>query len=103
MIGLPDDDVSLASGSMWNTTTASQPWLRGSRPVKVGSGWTDYGQFASVRADVATDVWFYGEVLDVSGLEMGERPNVVPGPRPVLGVALSTGDRVWWLRRVASA
>jgi hypothetical protein len=104
VVALDDDQVGLGSGSAWNHTVDSVDWLRGDRVIKLGdSNYTQYGTFASVRTDVAQDVWFLGEVRDISGVAAGGQPTLSGDPRPVLGVALSTDDRVWWLKRVASA
>jgi hypothetical protein len=103
VVGLSQDQVGLGNGSEWNDTVDSVDWLRGDRAIKVPGGYTQYGTFAFVRTDVAQDVWFLGEVTDVSGVAAGGQPTRDNLPRPVLGVALSTQDRVWWLKRVASA
>jgi hypothetical protein len=103
VVGLSAEQVGLGNGSSWNSTVESVDWLRGDRVIKAPAGYTQYGTFASVRTDVAQDVWFLGEVTDVSGVAAGGQPARDNLPRPVLGVALSTDDRVWWLKRVASA
>ena len=95
------EDVSLGNGSMWRRTVESHDWLRGSRPVQLEGGWTDYGMFASVPASTTGDVWFLGKVVDVP--LVGHVLTSKPDASPVVGIALTTGDRVWWVRRVASA
>ena len=103
VVGLSQEQVALGNGGEWNGTVGSVDWLRGDRAIKVSGGYTQYGTFAFVRTDVAQDVWFLGEVTDVSGVAAGGLPSRDNLPRPVLGVALSTDDRVWWVKRVASA
>lgn len=101
VVGLPEGQVSLGSGSMWNETVKTHDWLRGNRPAKVAGGWTDYSIFASIPTTWSGDVWFIGHVVDVA---TSERSQVrVDSPLPVVGVALTTADRVWWLRRVTAA
>ena len=101
VVGLPDGDVTLGSGSMWDDTVASHEWLRGDRPVRQGAGWTDYVEFASVPTTWTGDVWFVGHVLQAPNPP--SEPVRAGAPDPVVGVALSTGSRVWWVRRVAAA
>ena len=105
VLGLKDVDVALGNGSMWDATTKAHDWLRGSGTLRTQSGYTEYGTFASVPTDWAGDVWFVGHVLDVSGVLSGTTatPRPADHPTPVVGVALSTADRVWWVRKLASA
>lgn len=97
------DQASLGSGSMWNRTVESTSWLRGNRPLHLGEGYTDFATFATVSTSVSGDVWFVADVLDVTAVREGTLPPISDDPRPVLEVALTTGDRVWWHKRVASA
>lgn len=100
VLGPPESDVSLGSGSMWDATTSAQRWLRADGSVQRDGGYTSYGQFASVPTSWSGDVWYVAQVLDVAtGAQV---PPAALDPSPVVGVALSTGDRVWWLHRVAS-
>lgn len=100
--GQAEGDVSLGSGSMWNRTVERTEWLRGSRPVQLeAGGWADYGTFASLPVTHGGFVWFVGRVTDAP--TDGTGPTAQGDARPVVGVALSTGDRVWWVKRVASA
>lgn len=95
--------MSLGSGSLWNDTIRAHDWLRGNRTVPDGSGGvTDYGSFATVRTSATNVVWFLGQVLDVSSPAPGRAPSPSTLPHPVLGVALSTGNRVWWVTRVTA-
>jgi len=105
VVGLPDGEVSLGSGSMWNKTIKAHDWLRGSRTITLNSnGVTSFGTFASVPTSWAGDVWFVAHVVDVSGIhDIGTPPERVDQPSPVVGVALTTGDHVWWVKKVASA
>ena len=100
VLGPPESAVSLGSGSMWDATTEAQRWLRADGPVQRDGGHTGYGQFASVPTTWSGDVWFVGQVLDVSA--GASIPPAAVDPSPVVGVALSTGDRVWWLKQVTA-
>jgi hypothetical protein len=99
VLGPPERDVTLGSGSMWDGTTSAHDWLRGSGAVQHDGGYTSFGQFASVPTTWSGDVWYVGQVLDVQG----RNPVPTSDASPVVGVALSTSDRVWWVRRLASA
>jgi hypothetical protein len=102
VLGRPEGQVTLGSGSMWNSTTKRTSWLRGNAPIELdGRGWTDYGQFASLPVTPGGFVWFVGRITDTP--TDGSLPTAQGDARPVVGVALSTGDRVWWVKRVASA
>ena len=102
VLDLPDGQVSLGSESMWNHTVASHPWLRGNRLIRLGSGYTDFGTFATIPTSVPRDVWFLAEVLDVAAATDATGPPAVQDPHPVLGLALTTGDRVWWSMRISA-
>jgi hypothetical protein len=101
--GRSEGEVALGNGSMWSSTVSRTSWLRGSRTLKLGNGVgvTDVGVFASLPTRSGGQVWFVGQVLSIP--VDGSEPTAKADARPVLGVALSTGDRVWWVRRVASA
>lgn len=98
VLGPGEKDVSLGSGSMWDATTVAHGWLKGDGPVEHDGGLTSYGQFASVPTTWSGDVWYVGQVMDVQG----DAPVPASDVSPVVGVALSTEDHVWWLHRLGA-
>lgn len=100
VIGPEPDAVSRGSGGLWNDLMASRPELRGNRPVPVGGGYTDYYELAAVPASHRGDVWLVGHVVNVAASVPGDLVRSV-APDPVLVLALTSADRVWWDRRVA--
>jgi hypothetical protein len=103
VLGPREEDVSLGAGSMWNATTAAHSWLRNSGPVKTDGGSTSRGTFAAIPTAWSGDVWFLAQVVDVRGAGTTSSPDRIDSPAPVLAVALSTDDHVWWTRKVAVA
>jgi hypothetical protein len=103
VLGPPEKDVALGSGSMWDATTASRSWLRQDGTLKLDTGNTSFGQFASVPTTWGGDVWYVAYVVDARGKDLTGGPPRVDHPTPAVGVALSTDDHVWWLQRLGSA
>jgi hypothetical protein len=98
--GLPTSEVSLGGGSMWEKTLSKSRWLEGDRAFLSDQGWTSNATFASVRASRSGNVWFVARVIDNNARDEFGQPLLVSNPKPVLVVALNTGDHVWWSQRV---
>ena len=101
VLGVPEQDASLGFDGFWNDRIADTPWLQGDADRKTDAGYTNDAQFASVLASYG-DVWVVGRILDACDLTESDgfaRP--VRDPQPVVGVALTTGDRIWWVTRVS--
>jgi hypothetical protein len=102
--GVPDRDVSLGNGSEYAGVLSRTAWLQPDADVRLSDG-SDMTivDFGSVRASHRGDVWVVGRLLDVCSVTSdGDVPGQVSGAtHVVVGVALTTGDRVWWVRRAA--
>ena len=101
VLGVPVDDASLGFDSGWNDRLQDTPWLRGDADRRTDEGYTNDAQIASVPASY-DDVWIVGRVLDACGVDESQQfARPVTDPDPVVGVALTTGDRIWWVDRVS--
>ena len=98
--GLPTSQVALGGGSMWDKTLSKSRWLEGDRTFLSDQGWTSNAGFASVLASWRGNVWFVARVIDNKARDEFGQSLVVSNPKPVLVVALNTGDHVWWSKRV---
>jgi hypothetical protein len=85
---------------MWEKTLSKSRWLEGDRAFLSDQGWTSNATFASVRASRSGNVWFVARVIDNNARDEFGQPLLVSNPKPVLVVALNTGDHVWWSQRV---
>ena len=101
VIGAPVRDASLGFSSSWNDRLERTPWLRGDVEREQEGGDITDAQIASVPASYGA-IWVVGRIVDVCGVtEEGQAPRAVADPAPVVGVALTTGDRIWWVDRVS--
>lgn len=102
--GPSEETVGLGNGSMWDQALADHDWLAGDGTEQVSSGdYAAFGQFASIPTDWIGDVWVVGYVTAPPAEADPLLRSPVDNPKPVLGVALSSGTHVWWISEVARA
>lgn len=101
--GVPDGAASLGFDGRWNDRLERTVWLRADAAVRTGGGYDSVAQSVSVPASYG-GVWAVGRVIDGCAVsETPALPHAVADPQPVVGVGLTTRDRIWWLTRAGPA